>query len=247
MKSSLEEKDFELLNLYLDGELSSAQSERVSKRLAAEPQLQSALEELRSMRQSIRDWSLEAASGPDGHPREVDCWAGVRLGITAQAARMRDRRSFKDLAVDALMKVFASPVLSPALLAVVIISGLSVSGTRQPTTLEAFASRTGHSAAVVPVGGRIARTSSPVYVAPLMMPEPTFVTYRKRLRSGIANEQNLGVPMPKIMDREFVSGGLRSHGADIDWIRSERPFELYPVEDRSAPPVIWVAQKNQTR
>ncbi|MCB0345128.1 MAG: hypothetical protein KDD66_08415 [Bdellovibrionales bacterium] len=246
MKSSLEEKDFQLLNLYLDGELSSAQNERVAERLGSEPSLQLAFEELLSMRQGIREWSIGAAAGSDGRAREVDCWTGVRQGIFLQSTRTVAKRTFSDLALDAFLKIFASPVLSPALLAVAILAGLTVNSDPRPTSLQAFASRSEHAAAILPVNGSIARTSAPIYVAPLMMPEPTFVTYRKRLNSGILNQQNLEVPLPGILDREFIRGGLRSHGADIDWIRSNRPFELYPVEDRNAPPVIWVAQKNQT-
>lgn len=245
MKSSLEEKDFQLLNLYLDGELDPLEADSVVSRLKSDPQFEAALEDLRGLRQNVRDWSQALRTQPDGKIREVDCWPAVRKALARRPRRAVKQRTLSEAAVEALMNFFASPTVAPAALAVVIILGIGLREDQLPGSIDLFASRSGSSSsAAIPIQNGLSRASASMYVAPLTMPEPTFVSYRQRLRSGLSDLGQVNVPLPTILDREFVRGGLRSHGADIDWIRSTGSFELYPVEDRTAPPVIWVAQNS---
>lgn len=52
----------------------------------------------------------------------------------------------------------------------------------------------------------------------------------------------------RLLSPQMVAGttnvGLRtSSGADIDWIKTNKPFKIVAAQDYSAPPVIWVASK----
>jgi hypothetical protein len=56
----------------------------------------------------------------------------------------------------------------------------------------------------------------------------------------IDTDQLIGVPRSK--DRKVtIPGGLRAEGADIDWIESDRDFQLLPVKNKTSIPVIWVS------
>lgn len=51
------------------------------------------------------------------------------------------------------------------------------------------------------------------------------------------------LPLGRIIDRNFVLGGLRAEGADIHWVRSSKSVELVTTANRREPPVLWVARQ----
>lgn len=65
-------------------------------------------------------------------------------------------------------------------------------------------------------------------------------TLEHRMPLHIDTDQLIGLPRSK--DRKVnIPGGLRAEGADIDWIESDREFELLPVKNKRSIPVIWVS------
>lgn len=58
------------------------------------------------------------------------------------------------------------------------------------------------------------------------------------------NDLQVQFPVQDIIDQNFILGGLRAEGADIDWVKSGRTLNIFSTEDNQAPPVIWVAQQD---
>ena len=44
----------------------------------------------------------------------------------------------------------------------------------------------------------------------------------------------------QLIGDNYISGGLRAYGADIDWIKTDRPFRILPAVNEKASPVIWL-------
>ncbi|MFN8391122.1 MAG: hypothetical protein U0136_12600 [Bdellovibrionota bacterium] len=47
---------------------------------------------------------------------------------------------------------------------------------------------------------------------------------------------------PQLIVPNDIPGGLRAGGADIDWIKTAKPFKFVPSKDHSNPPVVWIAR-----
>jgi len=56
----------------------------------------------------------------------------------------------------------------------------------------------------------------------------------------VDTDQLIGVPSD-----QSINGGLRTQGADIDWIESDRKFKILPVNEKRVVPVIWVSRENR--
>lgn len=63
--------------------------------------------------------------------------------------------------------------------------------------------------------------------------------------AGAPPNQILNQPVagPVVLEnrRDFLRSGMRTPGADFEWIRSDRGFKILPAKSE-APPVIWVGK-----
>ena len=231
----LSEKDSMLLSAYFDGELSEGKLRDFELRLKEEPQLRAHLESLRTLRQDVRDHCLERSK-----QIEVDVWSAVKEKIEEEPSF-----SLSEVFIGFTEKVreyFRLEVVAPValtacavLIATVPKDAYQTSGFNRSSGLGLF-SKTLSQKEIQPVSFDRVQDR-----APLVIPENVYVTYRKGIREARDQRRNRfkGVDL---MNQNFVQGGLRSQGADIDWISSAREFEIYPSQNRQAPPVIWVAR-----
>jgi anti-sigma factor RsiW len=118
MTNKISSRDLESLSAYLDGELSLKANQRLEARLESEPQLRSALEDLRRTRTLIR--SAPALRAPRN------------FTLTPQMAGVRDGRSASTSAF-AMMRL--ASVLAVIFLVVAVVGEL-YAGSRQPVTMQ---------------------------------------------------------------------------------------------------------------
>jgi len=55
------------------------------------------------------------------------------------------------------------------------------------------------------------------------------------------NKLQLKVPLSSVIDNPTIGQSLRASGLDIDWIKTDKSFEIMRPASKNVPPVIWVA------
>ncbi len=66
---------------------------------------------------------------------------------------------------------------------------------------------------------------------------------RRRYVPPLPDSLKVRLLSPQMVADSTAVGLRTSSGADIDWIRSSKPFKIVAAQGYSAPPVIWVASK----
>lgn len=240
----LSEEDSKLLSAYLDGELKPAKSAEVAERLeTGEEALVGEYERLKETRSAAREWHRTLGRDEQGEAKQVDLWSRIEGSIAEDY--LVSGPSFLHKLTDAIVDFFGSPALGPAFAGVLLVLYLGLTQTAPEV-------EDGDTFASSPVSTSDMRPVSVAGSRALSTQEPTYIAYQReleRLRLRSARSRELGhrrsplvIPVVPVLERDFAQGGLRSHGADIDWIRANRDFNLYHSKDRSDPPVIWVAR-----
>ena len=223
-KGTLSEKEEKLLGAYFDGELSGRKRELIASRLEG-ADFKEEFDGLREVRQSVRGWMRERAT------KDVDIWSAISSELQVEEPSLRGRLG------EFFQSLFRAPVLAGGFAAAALVVMLNVADSGKPA---------GESLTQV---AKTNQLSTPELVevrraTPLEVPRATLVAYRKQLERNLSR-RIAAQTLPQVIDRNFILGGLRSGGgADIDWVRTKKPFAIYPSEERDTPPVIWVARAN---
>lgn len=234
-----------LLSSYFDGELSRVEQEAISRRLKnGDPAVVEGLDALQAMRQGVREWFQELCRDEIGARREVDIWAALEGQLTQRGAdEGTSRRAWSEF-VEGIRMMLRPPAFAGAVAAVAVVLYFSAGKNQpvspaQPISVAQIAVERQATPQVADSNRLMMVRAARREVIPLSMPEATRALYRDELMRQY--EPGVRSLMP-LVDRDFVLGGLRANGADIDWIKSEKTFNLYPTRDREIPPIIWVAR-----
>ena len=88
---------------------------------------------------------------------------------------------------------------------------------------------------------QLASTEQPVN--PDLLTTVGFEDLRRSLPSKLPVPDSLAVKLlssPQLIVQDDIPGGLRAGGADIEWIKTQRPFKLVSSRRAQTPPVVWV-------
>lgn len=64
-----------------------------------------------------------------------------------------------------------------------------------------------------------------------------------RVEPALESVREMPIRASNVLRDNFVQGGLRAGGADIDFIHSPHPFRIVSPAEQNVPPVIWVSQR----
>ena len=227
-----------LIESVFDGESSTSQADTLRVRLKeSHSALREEWEALGAVREEVQKWHADLRCDASGRERNVDLWARISSDIRRSENVAREGGILEQF-VSQLRALMSMPLAAGAMavVAVGIYSVFSVPDTTQPSQI---ALSTGVSSSEA----ELKRVGEVRSVAPLAIPDAMAVAYR----NGIMNNRSMRVPFVPPSDRDFVLGGLRAHGVDIDWVKSEKPVKILPLEDdEGAPPILWVARRNPT-
>ena len=154
-------------------------------------------------------------------------------------------------AFDALVDMFGSPAMGPAFAGILLVLYLGFSDSADPVE---NSNQTTQVASSAPVNSAITPVAvqSPRRLAGVQ--ENSLIQFQRELerlraasaaRSDARRRSPLVIPVVPVIESRRAFSGFRSQGADIDWIRANRDFNLYQSKDRSDPPVIWVAREGR--
>lgn len=263
----------ELLSAFFDGEVElDAKAELEASVMGGDRAVLDELQSLSQVRAGIRSWYESQTLDFQGREKRLDVWSAIADEVHVMAERKKIGASrfipqFISQWSNALQSIL-SPRLAVglALLAVTVVSVTSLRISRQPGDIESKTSQVASlSGDSLSADLQTAISTLPVKLdsgSPLAMSESMAGRYRSRIGGDLLVPVSLGegnplepnlqlsgaelqmrLPVSQIMDDNFVQGGLRTNGADIKWIRSQNAFRILPGSDRSAPPVIWVANR----
>lgn len=233
-KKELSEKELKRLCAYHDGEASKRECSSVEQSIA---DYRDELDMYEHVGEEVRAWCMEQTCDANGQQIEIDVWRGVQRAIDTDAANASGFAAF--IQNFSNIRLMAPVALAALLLLVVFPQQLNFSGSDQGSTLPG---NLDPSALVAVNNVRNDLSQRVRSIKPLTVPESVYVGYQKSLNDRFASK-NTRVSVGNMVGQDFVRGGLRAQGADIDWIKSEREFDIYPVQDRNAPPVIWVVKR----
>ncbi len=252
-------RDEELLSLFLDGELGEKQEQFLRNRLSQEVLLQEKLDELRVVRTSLRGWYQTELQKVKGS--KLDIWAAIadEVGEIARAQQDRFQKRGTEFTFSEkffhVLEGFRSSIHALSyraagigVAAVLVLSFFFISSQEQREKLYQVA-QNGLEQAPWAANARreIADTKLVVYrptaTAPLSISRQRAGDYLAHLRL----RDKPVFPAQQIVGSDFVLGGLRADGLDIEGIASVHGVRLFAAEGRSEAPVIWVARNAKTQ
>ncbi len=259
----------ELLSAFFDGEVEpSVKAALEASVVGGDRAVLDELQSLSQVRAGIRSWHESQTVDFQGREKRLDVWSAIADEVNSLAERKKAGAfRFVPRWSDALRSILSPRfAVGLALLAVTVVSVASLRISRQIGVTESQNSQVASSRVDnLTTDLQEAINTLPVKLdsrSPLSMSESMAGRYRSRIGGDLLVPVSLGesnplepnlqlsgaelqmrLPVSQIMDDNFVQGGLRTNGADIKWIRSQNAFRILPGGDRSAPPVIWVANR----
>jgi len=257
----LPEQQQRMASAWLDQELPEDERDVIESQLIeGDEALRKEIESYRIVRNEFRGW-FESEYGASS--RSVNVWNAIEQRLVAEAeAKAARANSFGEWmsrvgeALRALMvrpafvggvAAFAAALLflatdrqsaAPAIRqdAKSQNSGIPQLAERDALMIEALQGGS-------PESGQSQLASVEQPVNPDLLTTVGFDDLRRSLPSKLPVPDSLAVKLlssPQLIVQDNIPGGLRTGGADIEWIKTEKPFKLVSSRRAQTPPVIWV-------
>lgn len=263
----LSEQEERLLYALFDGELSR---DEFGDRCAAS--VESDLDALRELRREIRSWHAQRIQGADGKPLQVDVWDRIKDQVQEQAGRRAARFDLWAALGNFLRpsaaqepsfrgSYFGGALVAATVLGFAVYSSLgggssemqgdihrqlAMEATSPQLVAVARVANSAQSFADESSAGReqlIGELSDETPADVLALISDSDEGDRRRFVPPLPDSLKVRLLSPQMVASNGVVGLRTSSGADIDWIRSSKPFRIVAAQGHSAPPVIWVASK----
>ncbi len=252
-KLKLSEEEEQLLSAYIDGELDPR---RETKFRAALPEqlIDDEIAELHLLRQGVRDWF--GAEYQRTAEKNHNLWAKIAPEIEQTLARRQNSivAQFGDWVSswsEALRGQRVTRQLGVACALGLALTLYVARPSEEPNEVafqETFEkSNIVPRPQVAPIQMVGTKTRS---VSPLTISGDQKALYLGELNRRLAaswerqhNGRRMRMPVEQVLQRNFVLGGLRTGGLDIDWIKSDKQVRIVAAEEAGKPPVLWVARQ----
>ena len=268
-ETTLSEQALEVLSRFHDGELAATETGKASERdrvalerLRAECPLDVAaeLQSMSLLRSELQSMSEEALAS-----RTSTTWMAIENEVRVIAAEYRSAANAREAKRQAwgaagatwwerVSEIFSPSVFSPRIAGRIagpvfaLFAVMLVAGQMSPTGFFGTASEPERFASVALTqqqmdhySKQMAATSFAAERRPVLaVSNVAEQAYERRFLVRDENDMHVRFAT-SMLDRDFILGGLRTTGADIEEVSSERLVNILPSEDAGSPPIVWDA------